>query len=215
MDLEDLFKQICLQEANNLNDFWNNCNSRIAELETEYEYEKLQEKTRELQYINLCKDIDDILVYDGYIGNYADVIDYFSRTHLNYTVKNSYFDIHPKLRDVYNLLPSFSDKLSLLQKEYNKLKIKMSNFKHINEEILINSILQAFQEIISDIDYDLDWIIGELYFPQPIEKFPHTIKVQEQFIDWDLVSWYKDNIDNYLCASIQELSTYERPKIFI
>lgn len=211
-NLEKLFKEICLEEAKHLNEFWEKSNKRLNELEVNYEDEKLKEKERELKYIELCKEIDNILNYDGFIGNYTDVIDYFSRTHLNYTVKNLYFDIHPKLRKLYNLLPKRFENLHLLQKEYNKLKIKMHYFKHINEEILINSILKAFQYIIPEREYDLDF--GKAFYFPSSRQFPWTYDAQEQFVDYELVTWYKNNINDYLCTPICDLKIYERARLF-
>ena len=198
MNLEDLFKQICLQEANNLNDFWNNSCTRLSELETEIKDEKLKERTRELRYTKLCEDIDEILEHDGYFGTIGEVIEYFSRTALNYTVRNAYFDIHPKLKGLYNLLQKSkkSSYLEELQTEYKNIKNKMSLFSHINSDILYNSILVAF--------------------PAPIwtTAFPWSKEAKDEFIDYELVTWYKNNIDEYLCCSINELKLHKRSKLF-
>ena len=135
-NLEELFKQICIEEANDLNKFWITSTARLGELEVEISDEKLKERTRELRRIKLCEDIDEILNHDGYNGTADEVIEYFSRTALNYTVRNAYFDIHPRLQKLYNLLPKNSNKLGDIQTKYNKLKIKMFLFSHINSDIL-------------------------------------------------------------------------------
>lgn len=213
-NLEELFKQICLEEANDLNKFWIISTAKLAELEMEWKDEKLKERTRELRYIKLSEDIDDILNHDGYNGTTSEVIEYFSRTHLKYAVRNAYFDIHPRLQKLYNLLPINSNKLVDIQSEYNKLKIKMSNFKHVNADILYNSILAAFQELIPEPDYRFN--IDSCIFPLPIcsTAFPWTKEAQENFIDYELVNWYKNNIDVYLCTSISELKLHKRSKLF-
>ena len=129
-NLEELFKQICLEEANDLNKFWTTSTAKLAELEVQISDEKLKERTRELRYIKLCEDIDEILEHDGYLGTAGDVIEYFSRTSLNHTVRNAYFDIHPKLKSLYNLVikSKKSSYLEELQTEYKNIKNKMSLF---------------------------------------------------------------------------------------
>ena len=218
MNLEELFKQICLEEANDLNKFWTTSTAKLAELEVQISDEKLKERTRELRYIKLCEDIDEILEHDGYLGTAGDVIEYFSRTSLNHTVRNAYFDIHPRLQKLYNLLPTISNKLGDIQKEYNKLKIKMFNFKHINADILYNSILKAFQELIPELipEPDYRFNIDSCIFPLPFlsTAFPWTKEAQANFIDYGLVTWYKNNIDEYLCTSISELKLHKRSKLF-
>ena len=213
-NLEELFKQICLEEANDLNKFWITSTAKLSELEVQIADEKLKERTRELRRIKLCEDIDEILNHDGYNGTADEVIEYFSRTALNYTVRNAYFDIHPRLQKLYNLLPKNSNKLVDIQSEYNKLKIKMSNFKHINSDILYNSILAAFQELIPEPDYRFN--IDSCLFPLSIwsTTFPWTKESQGKFIDYELVTWYKNNIDEYLCTPINELKLHKRSKLF-
>ena len=215
-NLEELFKQICLEEANDLNNFWITSTIKLAELEVQISDEKLKERTRELRYIKLCEDIDEILEHDGYNGTAGEVIEYFSRTHLNYTVRNSYFDIHPRLHSLYNLLLKSmkSDKLVFLQYEYKNIKNKMSNFSHINSDIVYNSILKAFQELVPEPDYRFN--IDSCLFPLPILStvFPWTKEAQANFIDYDLVNWYKNNIDEYLCTAISELKLHKRSKLF-
>ena len=213
-NLEELFKQICLEEANDLNKFWITSTAKLSELEVQIADEKLKERTIELRRIKLCEDIDEILNHDGYNGTASEVIEYFSRTALNYTVRNAYFDIHTRLQVLYNLLPKNSNKLSNILKEYNKLNIKMSLFSHINSDILYNSILVAFQELIPEPDYRFN--IDSCLFPLPIwsTTFPWTKEVQEEFIDYELVTWYKNNIDEYLCCSISELKLHKRSKLF-
>lgn len=213
-NLEELFKQICLEEANDLNKFWITSTAKLSELEVQIADEKLKERTRELRRIKLCEDIDEILNHDGYNGTAGEVIEYFSRTALNYTVRNAYFDIHPRLQKLYNLLPKNSNKLSNILKEYNKLNIKMSLFSHINSDILYNSILKAFQELIPEPDYRFN--IDSCIFPLPFlsTAFPWTKEAQANFIDYGLVTWYKNNIDEYLCTSISELKLHKRSKLF-
>ena len=215
-NLEELFKQICLEEANDLNNFWITSTTKLAELEVQISDEKLKERTRELRYIKLCEDIDEILEHDGYNGTADEVIEYFSRTHLKYAVRNAYFDIHPKLKGLYNLLLKSmkSDKLEFLQYGYKNIENKMSNFSHINSDILYNSILKAFQELIPEPDYRFN--IDSCLFPLPIwsTTFPWTKEAQENFIDYELVNWYKNNIDVYLCTSISELKLHKRSKLF-
>ena len=192
-NLEELFKQICLEEANDLNKFWITSTARLGELEVEISDEKLKERTRELRRIKLCEDIDEILNHDGYNGTADEVIEYFSRTALNYTVRNAYFDIHPRLQKLYNLLPKNSNKLGDIQTKYNKLKIKMFLFSHINSDILYNSILKAFQELIPEPDYICN--IGIRIFPLPIwtTAFPWSKEAKDEFIGYELVTWYKNN----------------------
>ena len=215
-NLEELFKQICLEEANDLNKFWTTSTAKLAELEVQISDEKLKERTRELRYIKLYEDINEILEHDGYNGTADEVIEYFSRAHLKYAVRNSYFDIHPKLQGLYNLLLKSmkSDKLEFLQYGYKNIKNKMSNFSHINSYILYNSILAAFQELIPEPDYICH--IGIHILPEPIwsSTFPWAKKTQEEFIDYELVAWYKDNIDEYLCTSIGELKLHKRGQLF-
>ena len=213
-NLEELFKQICLEEANDLNKFWITSTAKLAELEMEWKDEKLKERTRELRRIKLCEDIDEILNHDGYNGTASEVIEYFSRTALNYTVRNAYFDIHPRLQKLYNLLPKNSNKLGDIQTKYNKLKIKMFIFKHVNADILYNSILAAFQELIPETDYRFN--IDSCVFPLPIRStaFPWSKEAKDEFIDYELVTWYKNNIDEYLCCSINELKLHKRSKLF-
>ena len=216
MNLEDLFKQICLQEANNLNDFWNNSCTRLSELETEIKDEKLKERTRELRYTKLCEDIDEILEHDGYFGTADEVIEYFSRVHLKYAVRNSYFDIHPKLQGLYNLLLKSmkSDKLEFLQYGYKNIKNKMSNFSHINSDIVYNSILKAFQELVPEPDYRFNIDSWLFTLPKCSTAFPWSKEAKDEFIDYELVTWYKNNIDEYLCCSINELKLHKRSKLF-
>ena len=215
-NLEELFKQICLEEANDLNNFWITSTIKLAELEVQISDEKLKERTRELRYIKLYEDINEILEHDGYNGTADEVIEYFSRAHLKYAVRNSYFDIHPKLQGLYNLLLKSmkSDKLEFLQYGYKNIKNKMSNFSHINSDILYNSILKAFQELVPEPDYRFN--IDSCLFPLPIwsTAFPWTKKAQEKFIDYELVEWYKNNIDEYLGTSISELKLHKRSKLF-
>ena len=213
-NLEELFKQICLEEANDLNEFWITSTAKLSELEVQISDEKLKERTKELRRIKLCEDIDEILNHDGYNGTADEVIEYFSRTHLNYTVRNAYLDIHPKLQGLYLSLPINSNKLSDIQTKYKNIKHKMSLFSHINSDILYNSILIAFQELIPEPDYRFN--IDSCIFPLPIwsTAFPWTKEAQEEFIDYELVTWYKNNIDEYLCTSINELKLHKRSKLF-
>lgn len=202
-NLEKLFKDICLEEAKHLNEFWENSIERLAELESKIKDEKLKERTRESKYIKLCEDINNILQYDGYNGDCTDVIEYFDRADFKFRASNCYFDIHPKLEGLYTLLQKCNktDDLQQLQKEYNSIVQKMKAFSHITEEVLINSILLAFQELFPEQKYDLDF--GKsFYFPIHASIFPHTLEVQQQFVDCLLVDWYKNNIDDYLCTPV-------------
>lgn len=215
-NLEELFKQICLEEANDLNKFWITSTAKLSELEVQIADEKLKERTREIRYIKLSEDIDDILNHDGYNGTASEVIEYFSRTALNYTIRNAYFDIHPKLKSLYNLVikSKKSSYLEELQTEYKNIKDKMSLFSHINSDILYNSILVTFQELIPEPDYICN--IGIRIFPAPIwtTAFPWSKVAKDEFIDYGLVTWYKNNIDEYLCCSINELKLHKRSKLF-
>ena len=125
-NLEDLFKNICLEEAKNLNHFYEKSNIRLEELKIEIKDEKLKERTRELRYIKLCEDIDKILAYDGYFGDYSDVVEYFERAHFSFSVTNCYFDIHPKHKGLYNLLQKSmkTDKLEELMLEKENIENK-------------------------------------------------------------------------------------------
>ena len=214
-NIEELFKQICLEEANHLNEFWTTSTKRLSELESEIADEKRKEKNRQLRYNELCAKIDDVLMNDGYNGTAGEVIEYFSRRNLNCYVNNCYFEVQSKLYALYLLLPTKSANLERVQSEYEDIKFKMNKFKHISPDILYNTILKAFQEIIPERSLDFDWIICELFYPTEHQiEFPHSIEVQEQFVDYQLVDWYIRNIDNYLCTPIQGLRTRERERLF-
>lgn len=212
MNLEELFKQICLEEANDLNKFWNNSHIRLAELEIEYEDEKIKERTRELRRIKLCEDIDNILKHNCYIGDYSDVIEYFERTHLPLSSVNCYFEIQPELKGLYNLLPKHSDRLGLLQNESDKLKNKMYKLSYINEEMLYNSILKAFQEIFPKRNTKYDIMLPRFY--ESYEIFPWTREVKEEFVYYDLINLYKKNINEYMRIHVKDLKIYKMKTIF-
>lgn len=216
--IEELFKQICLEEAKHLNEFWTASTKRLSELESEIADEKIKETNRQLRYNELCKKIEDILVNDGYAGTAEEVIEYFSRRNLNFYVNNCYFEVQSKLYALYLLLPTKSTNLEMVQSEYEDIKFKMNKFKHVSEDVLYNTILKAFQQLIPERSLDFDWIICELFYPTEAKEhqieFPHAIEVQEQFVDYQLVDWYIRNIDNYLCTPIQGLRTRERERLF-
>lgn len=214
MNLEELFKQICLQEANNLNDFWNNSRTRLAELETEIKDEKLKERTRELRRIKLREDIDNILKHNGYIGDYSDVIEYFDRAHFPFSSVNCYFDIHPKLKGLYNLFQKSmkTEELEKLVLEKDTIENKMKIFMFINEEILYNSILKAFQEMIHKRSTKYDILPPRFY--ESYERFPWTREVKEQYVYYDLVKVYKKNIDEYLRTPVKDLKLFKMKTIF-
>lgn len=211
-NLEKLFKEICLEEAKHLNEFWENSTKRLAELETLIADERAKEKQRQIRTLQICNDIDDVLANDGYDGDAVEVIDYFSRRHSNFYVRNFYFEAQHKLRKLYNQIPKESDNLELYNSEYRNIIKKMNYFKHINEEILINSILTAFQKIISAHEYDLDF--GKAFYFPSSRQFPWTYEVQERFVDYELVTWYKNNINDYLCTPICDLKFHERARLF-
>lgn len=170
--MEDLFKQICIQEAKNLNDFYEKSNIRLTELEIEIKDEKLKERTRELRYTKLCEDIDQILAYDGYIGDYSDVIEYFDRTHLQFSEENCNFNIQPKLKGLYNLLQKSmkSEKLEKLLLEKENIEHKMNTYSYITEDFLYNSILKAFQEIVPKQNHGYNILPPRFY--ESHETFP-------------------------------------------
>lgn len=211
-NLEELFKEICLEEANHLNEFWENSTKRLAELESLLSDERTKEKQRQIRAFQICNDIDDVLANDGYNGYAAEVIDYFSRRYSNFYINNCYFEAQHKLRKLYNSLPKESDNLELFDGEYRNIIKKMNHFKHINEEILINSILKAFQYIIPEHEYDLDFR-KTFYFPSS-RQFLWTHEVQEEYIDYELVTWYKNNINDYLCTPICDLKFHKRARLF-
>lgn len=214
-NIEQLFKQICLEEAEHLNEFWTTSAKRLSELEPEIADEKIKENFRLSRYNDLCTEIDEVLMNDGYHGTAGEVIDYFSRRNLNFYVNNCYFEVQSKLYALYLLLPTKSTNLERLQSEYDDIKFKMNKFKYISEDVLYNTILKAFQEIIPERSLDLDWIICELFYPTEHQiEFPHSIEFQEQYVDYQLVDWYIRNINNYLCTPIQGLRTYERERLF-
>lgn len=214
-NLHNLYKQICLEEAKHLNEFWNNSTQKLSVLESKIKDEKLKERTRESRYIKLCEDINNILQYDGYNGDCTDVIEYFDRADFKFRASNCYFDIHPKLKGLYTLLQKCNktDDLQQLQKEYNSIVQKMKAFSHITEEVLINSILLAFQELIPARTNICNLnILSNVFISEPV--FPHTIDVQQQFVDCLLVDWYKNNINNYLLTPMIGLKEYERTRLF-
>lgn len=212
-NLEELFKEICLEEAKHLNEFWENSTKRLAQLEPLIADEREKEKYRQIKISQIYNDINIILANDGYNGDAAEVIDYFSRTHLNFFVRNCYFEAPHKLRKLYNSIPKGLYNLELLNNEYISIIKKMKKFQHINEEILLNSILKAFQYIIPAHEYDLDF--GKaFYFPVHAVSFPHTCDVQEEAVDYELVTWYKNNINDYLCTPICDLKFHKRARLF-
>lgn len=214
-NIEQLFKQICLEEANHLNKFWTASTKRLSELEPEIADEKIKENFRLSRYNDLCTEIDEVLMNDGYHGTAGEVIDYFSRRNLNFYVNNCYFEVQSKLYALYLLLPTKSTNLERLQSEYDDIKFKMNKFYFFNEDVLYNTILKAFQQIIPERSLNLDWIIRELFYPTDYQiEFPWTKKVEEQFVDYQLVDWYIRNINNYLCTPIQGLRTHERERLF-
>ncbi len=215
MDLEDLFKQICLQEANNLNDFWNNCNSRIAELETEIKDEKLKERTRELRYTKLCEDIDKILDYDEYIGDHSDVIDYFDRAHLSFSSVNCYFDIHPKLKGLYNLLQKSkkTEELEKLKLEKENIETKLNLYRYnIHEKILYNSILKAFQAVVPKPNCEYNLLPPRFY--ESYERFPWNREVDSWCVNYELVDFYINSIDEYLRIPVKDLKLFKMQTLF-
>lgn len=214
MNLEELFKQICLQEANNLNDFWDNSRTRLAELETEIKDEKLKERTRELRYTKLREDIDEILERDGYFGTAGEVIEYFSRTALNYTVRNAYFDIHPKLKGLYTLLQKSmkTEELEKLKLEKENIEHKMNSYSFINENYLYNSILKAFQAVSPKRNTKYDIMLPRFY--ESYERFPWTREVKEEFVYYELVNLYKKTINEYMRIPVKDLKIYKMKTIF-
>ena len=211
-NLEKLFKEICLEEAKHLNEFWENSTQRLAELESLIADEQEKEKHRQIKISQIYNDINIILANDGYNGDATEVVEYFTRSYCNLYVNNSYFEVQFKLRKLYNSIPKKSDNLELLNNEYMSIIKKMKKFQHINEEILLNSILKAFQYIIPAQEYDLDF--GKAFYFLPPRQFPHTHDVQEEAVDYELVTWYKNNINDYLCTSICDLKFHKRARLF-
>ena len=214
MNLEELFKQICLQEAKNLNDFWNNSHTRLAELEIEYEDEKIKERTRELRYTKLCEDIDEILERDGYFGTAGEVIEYFSRTALNYTVRNAYFDIHPKLKGLYTLLQKSmkTEELEKLKLEKENIEHKMNSYSFINGNYLYNSILKAFQSLSPKPNSEYNLLPPRFY--ESYERFPWNREVDSWCVNYDLVDFYINSIDEYLRIPAKDLKLFKTQTLF-
>lgn len=215
MNLEELFKQICLQEAKNLNDFWNNSHTRLAELETEIKDEKLKERTRELRYTKLREDIDEILERDGYFGTAGEVIEYFSRTALNYTVRNAYFDIHQKLKGLYTLLQKSmkTEELEKLKLEKENIENKMNLFRYINEEMLYNSILKAFQAVVPKSNRG-EYNVLPPRFYESYERFPWNREVDSWCVIYELVDFYINSIDEYLRIPVKDLKLFKMQTLF-
>lgn len=214
-NIEQLFKQICLEEAKHLNEFWTTSIQRLSELEPEIADEKRIENDRQIRYSELCAKIDEVLMNDGYHGTAGEVIEYFSRRNLNFYVNNCYFELQSKLYALYLSLPTKSGKLESLEFEYDGIKFKMRKFKHINEDILYYTILKAFQTLIPKTTPKLDILPPRSYLSYlSYDEFPHSVEVQEQFVDYRLVDWYIRNINNYLCTPIQGLRMYERERLF-
>lgn len=214
-NLEDLFKQICAQEAKNLNDFYEKSNIRLTELEIEIKDEKIKERTRQLRYTKLCEDIDQILTYDGYIGDYSDVIEYFDRTHLQFSSVNCYFNIQPKLKGLYNLLQKSmkTDKLEKLMLEKENIENNMNKFSYITEEILYNSILKAFQEIVPKQSTNYFDVFPPRFYESQ-ETFPWTREVNKIYVSYDLVEWYINAIDEYLRTPVKDLKLSKMQTFF-
>ena len=213
-NLEELFKQICLEEVNNLNDFWDNSRTRLAELETEIKDEKLKERTRELRYTKLCEDINQILEHDGYFGTAGEVIEYFSRTALNYTVRNAYFDIHPKLKGLYTLLQKSmkTEELEKLKLEKENIEHKMNSYSFINENYLYNSILKAFQAVSPKPNCEYNLLPPRFY--EPYERFPWNREVDSRYVYYELVNLYKKTINEYMRIHVKDLKIYKTKTIF-
>lgn len=212
--MEDLFKQICTQEAKNLNDFYEKSNIRLTELEIEIKDEKLKERTRELRYTKLCEDIDQILTYDGYIGDYSDVIEYFDRTHLQFSSVNCYFNIQPKLKGLYNLLQKSkkTEELEKLILKKENIEHKMNTYSYITVDFLYNSILKAFQEIVPKQNYEYNILPPRFYESQ--ETFPWTREVNKIYVSYNLVEWYINSIDEYLRTQVKDLKLSKMQTFF-
>ena len=213
-NLEELFKQICVEEANNLNDFWDSSRTRLAELEVEISDEKLKERTRELRRIKLCEDIDEILNHDGYNGTAGEVIEYFSRTALNYTVRNAYFDIHPKLKGLYTLLQKSmkTEELEKLKLEKENIEHKMNSYSFINENYLYNSILKAFQAVSPKPNCEYNLLPPRFY--ESYERFPWNREVDSWCVNYELVDFYINSIDEYLRIPVKDLKLFKMQTLF-
>ena len=218
-----LFKQICTEEAELLNEFWINSEKELTKLDNKIKETGTQEKEIQEEYFKICDKIDKVLNKDGYMGNYSDVIEYFSRTHLPFSAVNSYFDIQLELKRLKKTLPIRTNELEKLQDQYDSLFMKRQRFTNITEEILINSILMAFQKLIpennaySDILNDVKNIlkIPDYYLNiQKESRFPWNIDVNEDFVNYDLVNWYRTNIDDYLKVPVRSLKQYKREVLF-
>lgn len=44
--------------------------------------------------------------------------------------------------------------------------------------------------------------------------YTHTYDVQEEAVDYELVTWYKNNINDYLCTTICDLKFHKRARLF-
>ena len=221
--MEQIFKQMCIEEAELLNEFWINSEKELTKLDNKIKETGTQEKEIQEEYFKICDKIDKVLNKDGYMGNYSDVIEYFSRIYLPLSAVNCYFDIQPELKRLYNSLPIRTNELEKLQEQYDILIMKRQRFTNITEEILINSILMAFQKLIpennaySDILNDVKNIlkIPDYYLNiQKESRFPWNIDVNEDFVNYDLVNWYRTNIDDYLKVPVRSLKQYKREVLF-
>lgn len=217
--MHKLFKQICTEEAKALNEFWINSTKELDQLKIKIKEAEIKKKKHKEEYHTIYAEIDKVLHKDGYIGNYSDVIEYFSRTNLNFSVKNCYFDIQHELKTLYNALPTRTNELQKLQEQYDILVMKRQRFTNITEEILINSILMAFQKLIPENNGPdiLDTIFKHLdmSFRLPkVARFPWNIDVNEDFVNYDLVNWYRTNIDDYLKVPVRLLKQYKREVLF-
>ena len=214
-----LFKQICTEEAELLNEFWINSEKELTKLDNKIKETGTQEKEIQEEYFRIYAEIDKVLNKDGYIGDYSDVIEYFSRTHLPFSAVNSYFDIQLELKRLYNSLPIRTNELEKLQEQYDILIEKRQRFTNITVEILINSILRAFQKLFPENNGPdiLDTIFKHLdiSFRLPkVARFPWNLDVNEDYVNYDLVNWYRTNIDDYLKVPVRSLKQYKREVLF-
>lgn len=214
--MEKLFKEICLEEAKDFNEFWERSANKLKVLERDIAKEKGLQSSNDIIRTAIYYEIDKVLKIDGYHGDHSEVVEYFDRRHLPFACTNSYFEVQKKLQSLYYSLPKRTDKLERLQREKKELEETRDKFKHINEEILINTILKAFQEIIpNDINPGLSYSVTGWPIVRPMySNFPWNCEVNERYIDVKLLDWYIRSINEYLATSMNNLTINSRNRLF-
>lgn len=214
--MEKLFKEICLEEAKDFNEFWVRSADKLKILERDIAKEKGLQSSNDVIRNAIYYEVDKVLKIDEYHGDYSEVIEYFDRRHLPFACTNSYFEVQKKLQSLYYSLPKRTDKLERLQRKKKELEETRDKFKHINEEILINTILKAFQEIIHGTDnFRNSFSFRVEYMVSPIIwKFPWNCEVNESYVDDNLLNWYIRSINEYLLIPIPKLIANSRNRLF-